>query len=489
MEPKTDTTALEFGPCLKEILKEKRVSASELARMMSYKSRNSIFRILGGEGSHGARQAFCTRLMQEDPLALDGEQRRRLEEALEISRIGLRDYLGNQAMRDLLTGSSPVPACAAVRIDAAEYCPQDPDFHKVLEEVKSAQRVHLTILGCCDRAIFDALYGWIGRMDGKVKVTHMIYTGSEEIIRNIAAIQPLLYCSFYDAHCMQPGTFSREREHVYRCNWIHAHVQDRQGDWYERQMILIDQGVFVPTRRTATAENSTIQAFFERDLMRMPPLKTVFSVRRSIRDYLTFAKDCRRLEQGRAVYMIKLDVPVCFVHPDIVAACVAEGFADKAAMDELARIHRQRFENYFTKKKVSRVIFSREAMECFARTGRQSDHFFALRSYTPEERVRILRNLREQEENNPCFHVHFFTDGFQPPAGEVSLYEGIGTLMAKPYTDYNLAGEHAETIITQAEFCARYKAFYLNDLLVRHVMDRAGTLAALDELIDMAQNA
>ena len=68
MEPMVQKTLYptqEFGPCLKEILKEKRVSASELARMMAYKSRNSIFRILCGEGGHGARQAFYERLMKD----------------------------------------------------------------------------------------------------------------------------------------------------------------------------------------------------------------------------------------------------------------------------------------------------------------------------------------------------------------------------------------------------------------------------------------
>ena len=71
----------------------------------------------------------------------------------------------------------------------------------------------------------------------------------------------------------------------------------------------------------------------------------------------------------------------------------------------------------------------------------------------------------------------------------MGLYEGVGTLMAKPYTDYNLTGEHAETIITQKEFCARYKAYFMNDLLERHVMNRRETLAVLDELIETAGNA
>ena len=155
----------------------------------------------------------------------------------------------------------------------------------------------------------------------------------------------------------------------------------------------------------------------------------------------------------------------------------------------MERIHRQRFENFLTKKKVNHTIFSREAMERFARTGRQSDHFFALRSYTPEERVRILQNLREQEAENPYFHVHFFAEDFEPPASEMALYEGVGTLMAKPYTDYDLSGNHTETIIAQKEFCASFRTFFLHDLLERHVISRKETLAVLDELMEIAKNA
>ena len=497
MEPRVQKTLhpmQEFGPCLREILKEKQVSASELARMMNYKSRNSIFRILSGKGGHGARQTFCERLLREDPLRLSDEQRDRLGQALEISRVGWKAYLDNRAMRELLMAGKPRPAQQTVRVEAAYLYPQDPDFCKATESLNRAQRVRLTILGCCDRAIFDALRERLSRMDVrcKVQIVHLIYTGPEEIVRNIAAIQPLLYCDSYSAYCIEPGTFSRERERVYRGNCIYAHVQDEHGDWYDRQLLLIDKGVFVPMNRMAAAEHNPIKVLFDQDLARMMPLKARLRRGMDVREYLAYTEDCRKLEQNRAIYTIKLDVPVSFVPADILASCVRDGLPGKealeAAMEDMERIHRQRFENFRTKKKVNHTIFSREAMERFARTGRQSDHFFALRSYTPGERVRILQNLREQEAENPYFHVHFFADDFEPPASEIALYEGVGMLMAKPYTNYDLSGDHAETIIAQEEFCASYRAFFLHDLLERHVLSREATMAVLDELIETAKN-
>ena len=71
----------------------------------------------------------------------------------------------------------------------------------------------------------------------------------------------------------------------------------------------------------------------------------------------------------------------------------------------------------------------------------------------------------------------------------MALYEGVGTLMAKPYTDYDLSGDHTETIIAQKEFCASFRTFFLHDLLERHVISRKETLAVLDELMEIAKNA
>ena len=59
--------------------------------------------------------------------------------------------------------------------------------------------------------------------------------------------------------------------------------------------------------------------------------------------------------------------------------------------------------------------------------------------------------------------------------------------MAKPDTHYDLGGDHAEVIVTQPEFCRRYKAFFVQDLLEHHVMSAEQTLAALDALIALAE--
>ena len=152
-------------------------------------------------------------------------------------------------------------------------------------------------------------------------------------------------------------------------------------------------------------------------------------------------------------------------------------------------VHVQRFENIFTKRRPTHTILSRRHMECFARSGRQTDHFFALRPYTGKERAAILSHLREQTAKNPFFCIYFLKEDMELPFAEIGLYEGAGALMTKPFTDYNLSGDHAEAIIAQQTFCAQYKAFFVEDLLEGHVTSKDETLRILDDLIDMANNA
>jgi len=154
---------------------------------------------------------------------------------------------------------------------------------------------------------------------------------------------------------------------------------------------------------------------------------------------------------------------------------------------ELREVHEQRFENICQKSRPTSIIFSSEAMERFARTGMESDHFFALRPYTGEERAQILGHILKQMKENPAFHVYFFKKDFAPPLMEVTLFEGEGTLMTKPFTDYNLADDHAEVLITSDAFCAHYKAFFTGDLLARHVMGPEETETELERLIEIAK--
>ena len=485
-----------FGTCLKELLESRRISGSELARMMAYKSRNSIFRILDEECGQSSRQSFFDRLLDEDPLNLDKQERLMLAQAMEVSRVGKPVFLSNHAMREMLMNHDNHERAKAIRVDAFNL-PDDPRFERALDEMAHCKTAYVTITGCCDRAVFDALRKQIYKTDVtcEVRMAHIIYTGEEEIVRNISAIQPLLYCDCYRAYCLEPGAFSREREAMYRQNCIYMLMLDENGSWYRQTLMQVDKGVFIPLTRIKSKKNDPMSRYFAEDIRRMPMLKAEMPGSGSVESYLEYIRSCRKLEQGRTIYTIKLDPSLNCIHPDILLPCVKDEFWQMAGDQgetikmEFVRTHLERFENVFSKKKESHIIFSIEAMQRFAQTGRLSDHFFALRDFLPQERVKILVNLRDQAKKNPGFHMYFFKESFEPPQTEIGLYEGVGTMMTKPYTDYDLSGDHTETIITKKEFCERYKEFYVNDLLKRHVISSEETMALINQLIELAENA
>lgn len=475
-----------FGTYLSRVLRENGLSASEAARRMGYKSRNSMFRLLDGKGSVAAMRTCCRKLQGCPELGVTQEQLERLGVALEVSRLGRESYLSNRALRDMLC-----------REAAGE--PEQPwRDGGLLEELAQGRDVILTMTGCCDHELMAALERALPRDESgaRVRVEHYIYISGDEVIESIAAIQPLLYAGCYQVWGVEPGMFPREQERLYRSSRIIARWADTQGLWHMRDATLVGRRELAVSPLPGGEEPCALETALARGRERMKPLKSVFPATNTPGDYLDYTRACAALERGRAVYTIKLDVPISYIHPDILLRAVREGFARQglasgaeleAFVAAMWEVHLARWQNYVAKRRPTHTIFSLPDMERFARTGVQSDHFFALAPYTPQERAAILRHIREQAALEGSFRVHFFKEDYHPPRAEIGLYEGAGTLMAKPDTHYDLGGDHAEVIVTQPEFCRRYKAFFVQDLLEHHVMSAEQTLAALDALIALAE--
>ena len=487
-------TTADFGQCLRKILADKDISASELARMMSVKSRNSVFRILSGESGYSTLKAFCDRLMDEDPLALTHQEREALVRALNVSRVGAENYYSYCEIAKMI-GEAEDESLADAQDLGAHAAIAD-----IEEAVSQCREAHITITGCCDRQLFEQFRKMVlsAGKSTKLTITHFIYTGEREVIHNISAVQPLLFESCYVPYALEPDMFLPEREQLYRSNCVLLNAVDREGKRFEQVFLLVDKGVFCTMGRRAPGGFQLLKSILGDDTLRMHPLKKNFASVSGVQTYADFISECAELERGRTIYNIRQDVPLSYVHPDILVSAVTEGFGDTgfAEASELEALlpvfykgQMRRYQNLFEKRRMTHTIFTREAMERFARTGEMSDHFFAMRPFMAEERVQILSHLRDQAVNNPHFKVYFFCDGYVPPRKEIGLYEGAGILFAKPNTDYNLAGDHAEAIVDQPQLCERYRGFYLQYLLEDCVVSREETLKILDSLIDIAKEA
>ena len=57
------------------------------------------------------------------------------------------------------------------------------------------------------------------------------------------------------------------------------------------------------------------------------------------------------------------------------------------------------------------------------------------------------------------------------------------------YTGYELDADHSEALITLPAFMESFRAYVQDELLVHHVMSRAETLTALEQLLMLDMNA
>lgn len=488
----------DFADCLKEALEKSDMSASELSRRMSFNSRNSVFRVLNDKVSYEKQLEFFLKLKASGALKLTAQGWADLERGLEVSRVGKVSYLSHAAVKEMVMPSG-------ARADTVRFIWFDEKGRKAeqaargdcLRRIFEGNDVLLTIVGCCNEALFREIGALLceARRDGRsVQITHYIQASGPELICAVTAIQPVVFDDCYCAYVLGEEEASGETQSLYRGNMMLAEYRDERGKRQYMHLIMPDYGCF----HCCAYKDSTAYDYIRQVLAaysgQMLPLKSAFANPSCPEDYLNYTIQYFDLERDSSLYDIKSDVPINYIHPDILLAPVQEGFAscgfgqeDTRAqlIENLYEIQLARWKNFFENRKVTHTVFTYDSMRQFALTGSQSDHFFAMRPYTPQERKAILRFLKEQNASNPYFSIYFFKKGMAPVQSEIGIYEGRGVLMTKPHTDYRLDGDHAEALITQPEFCAEFKDYFLKQILVHDVTSMQETQAIMDELIDL----
>ncbi|MGN0746664.1 MAG: hypothetical protein ACI4ML_08315 [Aristaeellaceae bacterium] len=485
-----------FSECLKRILAEEGISASELSRMLGFRSRNSIFRILSDQSSIKAQEEFLETLKSILGEQWPARHWRDLQEAMAITRIGLTDYLASEAIRQLILPRSETRDEIMVMLDDEQGRLATIPLREQLRVFLSMGRVHITMRSCCDAALCRLLAEELAQAgrEGRVEVVHYINMGDDVVIQNVMAIQPLMYYSWYTARQLDPDKCTPEMRALFAPGIMNLLVTDDAGRTRSFCMAMADKGSMLMVEMQVVRYGHAQQKITQY-VQQLPMLQNHFPISDSPDDYLRYTEQYRQMEFDREIYSIKPDVPINLIHPDILLPSVMDGFRDSSFTDRahlvplvqsLYDIHLMRFENFFRKRKVTHIVFSLEAMRNFMRTGRQTDHFFAMRPYTLAERMAILNQLRDQAAKNTHFYIHFLKEDMPAPIMEITMYDGYGVMFTKANTDYNLAGEHTEALVSHPGFMRKYREFFVRELLPRYVMSHHETMAALDELARMA---
>lgn len=486
-----------FAEHMTRLLEEKGISTTELARAVGFKSRNSLYRILNDQTSSDVEQSFFNDLKASGCLTLTPCEWARLENSLEISRLGVDNYISHRAIRMLLSAPPPETGMFNCFMRDGNAGVQQKPLYGVLKEMTRSASMEVTIYNCCNagfiRTLANELRAAVKRC--RMRVTHFFFAGKGEVVRNMMATQAILYEDWYNAYMMAPGSCSQETEALLRTNTVLFHLRDAQGNESFEQMVMLDRQNIMCSRMVDNQLLHMMDDVIKSSMPQMHPVKSDFRDKaHDAKDYLRYTDQYRQLEHNCAIMSLKPDVPINYIHPDILLSPVLDGFAQSNMTEEqemhqlvsaLYSIQLKRFNNFFKKKKVTHTIFSAKAMERFVRTGKQSDHFFAIRPYTPAERKAILVHLRDQAANNPYFWVYFLKNEENEMQAEITLYEGKGVMFMQADTSYDLDQGHNEAFVDHPELNETFKDFFMKDMLTSHVLSYQDTMTLLDHYIQM----
>ncbi len=483
-----------FSQCLKRCLQEGGISASEAARLVEFKSRNSIFRILSGEASGEVKLRFLEKLHQKIGGAWPEQRWQQLEESLSVERLGVERYRTTQAIQRLMhERERPIPQYMLTPMEN-QQSGQGRLLSEVLEEIVRSAKVEIVITGCYDADLSRLIVDKCNEagMKGTLSVRHYIDTAKDTVGQNILGILPMVSKPWYNARLVAPGSCPPEMMDIYRLNAIHIHQWDEAGNVYFRLYIRYDGLHF--TDSFQLPGNAPAVAVLDKWRFHLELLKPLPCINEGPGVFVGYTEQYLALEEGSTILSIKPDVHFNCIPAELLEGAVMEGFEKSglsageellALIRALKAVHQRRYDNIMNKHKPTHLVYSLPMMERFMRTGVLSDQFFLQRPYSVEERRQIIRTLLDAMLRSPWFNVHFMKPGAPELQYEISYYDGKGVMLTDAYTGYDLDQEHSEALITLPAFMEGFRQYFQEELLAHSVISRADTIRALERLLTL----
>ena len=483
-----------FGQCLQRILQEEGLSATAVARMVGFRSRNSIFRILNGETSADVDARFLTALRGVMGDAWPQRHWRALEMTLDIRRVGLRRHMSNHAFcQGIGTPEDEEPAQEIVAETAVDGVRRDQLLKELLKEICREGEVSVVICGCCERSLTSCLDACLSRAgaEGRLSIRHYIDVSENVMVPNILGVLPLLSRVWYNARLVDEAHCPPQMLALYRLNAIGITVTAAGGRSYHQLLQCADNRL-VYTR--SGGQEGALTDVMDRHRFQLDLLKPLTCASDGAQAFVDYTGRCADLERDGMILSVKPDIHFNLVPCEILYPAILEGFEQSGMtgadgleplMEKLWEIHQDRVDNVYSKRRPTHIVYSIRAMEQFMRTGVQTDHFFIQRAYTLEERRAIVRRLLKQMEEDPYFNIYFLKPELPEIRAEMTLYEDKGVLLMDAYTSYDLHDDHSEALITLPGFRASFQEFFLDVLLVRLTLSRQESIAQMERLLHM----
>ena len=482
---------LTYGQCLRQVMDSNHLSVNTLSRKMGFHGTTQLTRILRDEVS----PALVTRFHQQFMLIFDwlispGDIKA-LSAALQYTCLGPDSYLTRQTMRTMVFENPlPDPQDIPVVISPTPPTGRHMTLRDVLDRAHACRRIELLVLGSAFDSILP-LFAELAQPSGvSLRICHVfiLEDSPAQLVSQIAAQLPFLNTTDYE------GLYLPESAQE-ACRYLRAHqiallrAEHADGSVYTDLITPPLHGALNVCRLQGDNAlfpfyESRVNAF--RDKLR--PIKVIYPQPESVKSLLTLCQRDFFLEQNHACCFLRLDLCLHALPAQQVLAALDGGRTlglepDAPLMQKLISVHDARYKNLLHKKEPTHFVLSRPAMQSFAQTGHLSDHLFAMRAFTPQERRIILCAFIDACRANANLHVHLLREDAMAPVACFSGYADMGVQISDNHTTYNIHADHGEAFIGLPAFADALSTYCIESLIPGECLSEEESLACLTAML------
>ena len=472
----------EMRQYVESFIRNRDLSLAKLADQLSYKSKTSIERIM----DDNTRESSVIRFEQSMNQFFDltEEEKSDLHRAIQITLHGKPNYLAQCEMWNFIQGNN-LSSSRDVQIVEAMTGRSSP----LLQLYSGMSQLHITLLNCPYVSLYTSLQKLLSQDD--TTVDHYIYvnTDNARTIYAMNILMPIFYLRGYKGYSYTQNDVSAPQlpKGLMEADVMVCSYTDNCGEAHEDLIVFHEPDV--GTRITSHETCEIFRHLLNLNQAQYSPIKRTYFECSAWDDYVRYSRDYAALERNRTIWKIKPDIGVDWIPTPILAAALSEGPIPhdenfNAVYSELYEIYSRRVQNSFSKRKHAYTVLKKGAMQKFMLTGKTTDHFWAMRPYTWEERIAILSLLLEQQRSNPYFHLFFLKTDHLIRDAEIACFEDVGILILEANTDYNLEKGHSEVMLSHGEMMHLFKDFFMTELIRKHTYPENESQSILQQLIE-----
>lgn len=203
---------MDFSDALHKLMEKKKISAAALAASMGLSSKTSIFRVLHNTASVDYQTDFLSRLLSTDAMHLTGEEKERLNDALEVSSLGMEKYLSYRAIGRIIQADRSIDEPARLVEYCADGTEREEPLHDFMERMLDENdETEIYMTGWGHGTLMNEIRGVLLRgTRGRVSIEHYLCCTGRRFVEAMASIMPVIYLRCYHPYCLKDDTLPLE---------------------------------------------------------------------------------------------------------------------------------------------------------------------------------------------------------------------------------------------------------------------------------------